>query len=365
MTSASDDRRAAFAGKMTAVLNASAVNTALCLGYRTGLLEAMDRLGGAATSDGIAREAGLDGRYVREWLCVMVCGGIVDLAVSPSGEDLFTLPREHADLLTRRAGSGNIGVYTQELPILTRCVLDDVQRAFRTGEGVPYDRYPPFHDWMAQVAEAKHRKMLVDVFLPSVAGGAVVARLKRGIRVLDVGCSEGVAVLLMAAAFPESSFTGIDISEEALAVARAEAGRLGISNTRFELRDAAGLKDDPVLAGSFDYVTAFDAVHDQTRPLDVLKGIRAVLADGGLFSMVDIKAETELSGNVDHPLGAFLYTVSLMHCMPVGLVDGGAGLGTMWGRGRALEMLREAGFATVEVCEIPTDPFNAHYLCGG
>jgi len=104
-------------------------------------------------------------------------------------------------------------------------------------------------------------------------------------------------------------------------------------------------------------------VHDQTRPMEVLKGIRAVLAEGGMFSMVDIKAETPLAGNLDHPLGPFLYTVSLMHCMAVGLVDGGMGLGTMWGRQKALEMLAEAGFKRVEVCEIPEDQFNSHYLC--
>jgi SAM-dependent methyltransferase len=363
-SSSSNAKRAAFASRMTGILNASAVNTALCLGYRAGLFEALDRLDAPATCVEIAREAGLSERYVREWLCVMVCGGVVELSASPSGSDLFRLPREHADILTLRAGGNNMGVYTQEIPLLTQCALDEVQDAVRTGEGVGYDRYPPFQDWMAQVAEARHRTMLVDAFLPSVAGGAMLARLKEGLRVLDVGCSEGVAVLLMAQAFPASSFVGLDISEEALACARAEAARLGLSNARFELRDAASLKDDPSLAGGFGYVTAFDAVHDQTRPLDVLKGIRAVLTPDGLFSMVDIKAETELSGNAGHPLGAFLYTVSLMHCMPVGLVDGGAGLGAMWGRGRALTMLGEAGFAKVEVCDIPSDPFNAHYLCG-
>ena len=348
---------------MTDILNCSALNVAVSLGYRAGLFEALDSFDSPRTCPEIAQASALSERYVREWLAVMVCGGVVELSESQSREDLFLLPREHADFLARRAGSDNLGVYTQEIPLLTQCALEEVLAGFRTGQGVGYDRYPRFQDWMGQVAKAKHRQQLVDVFLPSVANGQVVRRLKEGIRVLDVGCSEGVAVLLMAEAFPQSSFVGIDISGEALGCARGEAGQMGLTNARFEARDAAELGGDAVLVGAFDYVTAFDAVHDQTRPLETLKGIRAVLADGGVFSMVDIKAETELAGNVGHPMGAFLYTVSLLHCMPVGLVAGGEGLGAMWGRRKALAMLQEAGFERVDVCEIPGDQFNSHYLC--
>lgn len=366
MTTAPVDKRAAFAGRMTDILNLSALGTAMCLGYRAGLFEALDVLAAPASCAEVARAAGLAERPVREWLAVMVCGGVVELSESPQGEDLFLLPREHADFLTLRAGSDNLGVYTQELPLLTRCALDEVQRGMATGAGVPYDRYPPFQDWMGQVAATKHRQVLVDVFLPSVADGEMARRLVRGARVLDVGCSEGLVSLLMAAAFPRSEFLGIDISEASVALARAEAARLGLKNARFEVCDAASLAVDSDCAGRFGhfgYVTAFDAVHDQTRPLEVLRGVRAVLAEGGMFSMVDIKAETPLAGNVGYPRGTFLYTVSLMHCMQVGLVDGGAGLGAMWGRQKALDMLEEAGFDAVEVCEIPTDAFNTHYLC--
>jgi len=110
-------------------------------------------------------------------------------------------------------------------------------------------------------------------------------------------------------------------------------------------------------------VTAFDSIHDQTRPLDALINVHAILKQGGLFSMVDIAASSYLSDNRDHPMGPFLYTVSLMHCMPVGLVDGGAGLGMMWGRQGAVKMLNEAGFRMVQVLDIPDDPFNLHFLC--
>jgi ubiquinone/menaquinone biosynthesis C-methylase UbiE len=145
-------------------------------------------------------------------------------------------------------------------------------------------------------------------------------------------------------AFPASRFTGIDISAEALETARVDAREKGLTNVCFEQRDAAELRHPNDLSGRFDYITAFDAIHDQTRPLEALRGIHEILKDDGAFSMIDIAAQSDIDGNRDHPMGAFLYTVSLMHCMPVGLVDGGAGLGMMWGRQLAERDAGQAGF---------------------
>ena len=127
--------------------------------------------------------------------------------------------------------------------------------------------------------------------------------------------------------------------------------------------DAAHLKNNREVEGIFDYVTAFDVIHDQTRPLEALRGVNHILTPDGRFSMVDIAANSNLADNVSHPMGPFLYTVSLMHCMPVGLVGGGVGLGMMWGREKAVEMLTDAGFPQVHVMEIPDDPFNLHFFC--
>jgi ubiquinone/menaquinone biosynthesis C-methylase UbiE len=293
----------------------------------------------------------------------MVSGGIVELSTGIDGGDRFYLPKEHGDLITRRAGNSNLGVYTQEIPLLTVCAMESVYNGFHTGEGVDYSNYRKFQAFMTQLADAKHRQVLIDIFLPSVDNGRVVRQLETGIRVCDLGCAEGVAVMLMAEAFPNSSFVGIDISESAVTEARTESERKGLKNLTFLRSDAAALHESQDLAESFDYVTAFDAVHDQTHPLDALKGVYAMLKKNGTFSMVDIAAGSRLADNKDHPMGPFLYTVSLMHCMPVGMVDGGAGLGMMWGRQKAVEMLKTAGFAQVEVAEIPEDPFNLHFLC--
>ncbi len=352
-----------FAAKMTDVLNYGAINLAMGIGYRLGLFDCLDALESPATANAIAAGAGLAERYVDEWLGVMVSAGVVEISRGEDGVVRYALPPEHGDLLARRAGSGNLGVYTQEIPLLIQCALEDVVQGFRTGEGVPYANYPRFQRFMGELADAKHQQVLVDLFLPSVDQGAIVRRMTAGIRVCDLGCAEGLALILMAEAFPRSEFTGIDISAEALVKARAQAARRGLANIRFLRRDAADLAGAADLSAAFDYVTAFDAIHDQTRPLDALRGVHALLKSGGAFSMVDIAAETGIEANRAHPMGPFLYTVSLMHCLPVGLVDGGTGLGMMWGREKALALLQEAGFADVEVAAIPEDAFNLHYFC--
>lgn len=347
---------------MTDILNYGALNLAMGIGYRTGLFETLDAISDPQPLGEIASAAGVNARYVREWLGVMVTGGIIECTEGEDGEDVYFLPREHGDLITRRAGNANIGVYTQEIPLLTRCALDEVVNGFTTGDGVSYDHYPEFQAFMGQLADAKHREVLVDTFLPSVAGGEAVRRMQQGIRVCDLGCAQGLALILMAEAFPKSSFVGLDISAPAIATAREAARARGLSNISFTVRDSARIAEDPSSAEQFDYILAFDAIHDQTRPLEALCGVYFMLAPGGMFSMVDIAASSRLAKNVDHPMGSFLYAVSLMHCMPVGLVDGGAGLGMMWGREKAVTMLQEAGFEHVSVEQIPDDVFNLHFL---
>jgi len=360
----SDEKRAAFAEKMTAILNGGALNLALGIGYKTGLLDTMDAFDGPRTAAEIAAAAGLDRRYVTEWLGIMACGGIVEVTnQGPGDQEGFRLPAAHGDLLCRRAGENNLGVYTQEVPLLTHLVMDRVVEGFASGEGVSYRHYPAFQQFMGELADAKHASVLVQRFLPSVDGGALVADLEAGIDVCDLGCGSGKAVLLMAAAFPRSRFTGIDLDAEAVALATEAAEKEGLTTARFRCLDAASIEKDPSFENLFDYVTAFDAIHDQTRPLAALRGARHMLRPGGRFSMIDIAAESEISGNLDHPMGAFLYTVSLMHCMPVGLAENGRGLGMMWGREKAMGLLQQAGFAGISVAPIPDDTFNDHYLC--
>ena len=362
MTDYSQEKHQIFSTKLTDILNHGALNLAMGIGYRLGLFDAMDEFQIPATPSAIAEKTGLNERYITEWLGAMVCGGIVELEKNEQGEAVFSLPKEHADLITKRSGASNLGVYTQEIPLLTSSVMENVVEGFKDGNGVGYEKYTEFQRFMTQLADAKHNRMLVQTFLPSVKNGLLVEKLKSGIRVCDLGCAEGVALMLMAEAFPKSRFVGIDIGEEVIRSAERTAKERGISNASFLQLDAASLADNPEWKNTFDYVTAFDAIHDQTRPLEAMRGSYAVLKPGGEFSMVDIAASSDLSENAVHPMGAFLYTVSLMHCMPVGLVNGGAGLGMMWGRQRAVKMLEAAGFCSIEVLNIPYDSFNLHFF---
>ncbi len=357
------DRQAAFGRRMADILNYGALNLAMAVGYRTGLFEAMASFSVPRTAAAISAKAGLNARYVREWLGVMATGDVVELVLGNDGIERYLLPPEHAAFLVKSAACADLAVYTQEIPLLTLCAMEPVIRAFQTGEGVSYDAYPRFQSFMSELANAKHRQVLLETFLPSVADGLLVECLNRGIRVCDLGCGEGVAMLLMARAFPRSRFTGIDSDAGAVDSARGEIAALGLKNADVRLMDAATLTDDVRLKGAFDYIIAFDAIHDQSRPLEALQGAHHMLSDQGMFSMVDIAAHTRHHDNKNHPMGPFLYAVSLMHCLPVGLVNGGAGLGMMWGREQATEMLHVAGFTSVQVMEIPEDPFNLHFFC--
>lgn len=361
--SADDAQVTSFGDRMTEILNYGALNLAMGLGYRTGLFDAMDTFDTPRPVTDIAAAAGLDPRYVKEWLGVMVSGGIVEITRDTDGRDAFFLPPAHADVLTRRAGNRNLGVYTQEIPLLTECAMAAVFDGFYTGDGVPYEKYPDFQRFMTQLADAKHQAVLVDVFLTSVDGGRMLDRMKDGIRVCDVGCAEGVALMLMAEAFPESLFVGIDISPAAIQKAQSDARGRALENVVFHCMDVAAADTWGKFEGHFDYITAFDAIHDQQKPLEALAGVYHMLKPGGSFSMVDIAADSDMAVNKSHPMGAFLYTVSLMHCMPVGLVDGGAGLGMMWGRQQAEAMLKKAGFRDCLVAPVPEDAFNLHFFC--
>lgn len=175
---------------------------------------------------------------------------------------------------------------------------------------------------------------------------------------LDVGCGRGHAINLMAQAFPNSQFLGLDFSQEGIATGQAEAARLGLSNAHFAVQDVALLDSHR----QYDLITAFDAIHDQAHPASVLQGIATALHPNGVFLMVDIAASSKVGENLDHMLGPFLYTVSCMHCMTVSLAYGGEGLGTMWGEQKARQMLADAGFTEVMVQQVPGDLFNNYFI---
>jgi ubiquinone/menaquinone biosynthesis C-methylase UbiE len=340
-----------FAERLMAVLNGGALALMTAIGHRTGLFDTMATLP-PSTSAELAEAAGLNERYVREWLAAMTTGGIVE---HDPNALTFYLPPDHAGWLTRAVGPDNLALQAQYIGLLAQ-VEDGVAHSFRHGGGVPYSEFRTFTKLMAEDSGTVQDAALIAAILPLVPG--LVERLQRGIMVADVGCGSGHAINLMAQEFPASRFTGLDISDEGLATAAAEAETQGLTNVRFEKRDAATLDGSE----QFDFVTTFDAIHDQALPDLVLKGIARSLRPSGVYLCVDIAASSILSENMDHPLGPLLYTVSCMHCMTVSLAQGGMGLGTMWGQQKALQMLGDAGFTSIDVKHVEGDIFNNYYI---
>jgi ubiquinone/menaquinone biosynthesis C-methylase UbiE len=348
-TTTASDSAEAVVGRLMQVFDDGAIAVLASIGHSTGLFETLATLP-PATSEQVADAAGLNERYVREWLGGIVTAGIVDY--DPAART-YSLREDYRPFVTGRTAD-NIARQFRYITLMGQVVPKIVER-FRTGGGLAYADYPDFHAVMAEDSASTNDAALVEAILPLTG---LVERLRAGLDVVDVGCGQGHAINLMARAFPASRFTGIDFSDESLAVARSEAADWGLANARFTTQDATTITD----AAAYDLVTAFDAIHDQAHPGTVLANIRRALRTGGTFLMVDINASSRLEDNVDLPWASFLYAASLTHCMAVSLGQGGEGLGTVWGVQTAERMLHEAGFTSVVRHEFPDDPFNAYFV---
>lgn len=344
----------AFAGRLLGALNDAALCLMASIGHRTGLFDAM-RDQAPQTSPEIASRAGLNERYVREWLGAMVTSGVV--IVDPQSVR-YHLPPEHAAYLTRAATTDNLAVFAQYLPLLGN-VEDDIVECFRNGGGVPYERYARFHAVMAEDSGLSVRSSLESHILPLIPG--LDDRLRGGVRVLDAGCGSGRALIRLAELFPKSRFVGMDLSNEAIRAAREEVAAKGLKNVEFAAVDLSRF-DRTAEPESFDFITTFDAVHDQGQPLSVLKGIHRALKRDGVYLIQDINGSSHAYKNIGHPIGTFLYTASCLHCMTVSLAQGGEGLGAMWGEEKTREYLQRAGFRSVEKHELAHDIQNNWYV---
>ena len=344
-------RAQAFGLRALGILNDSFLGIGLSVGHRTGLFETLARLP-PATSEQIAEATNLNERYVREWLAAMTVG---DIVTYDAARDTYALPAEHAASLTRAAGPGNMAGTAQFVALLAH-VETDVVNAFRDGGGVGYERFEHFHELMREDSAQVFDAALIGAILPLVAG--LPEKLSAGAALADIGCGSGHAVNVLARHYAKSTITGFDIADAALAAGRAEAAEWGLTNARFEKLDVATLDLD----GVFDAITAFDAVHDQAFPRTVLRAVYRALKPAGVFLMGDVAASSNLADNLEHPFAPSGYSMSYLHCMTVSLAQGGEGLGTMWGRQKALDLLAEAGFRESEVKQIDGDPFNNYFI---
>jgi SAM-dependent methyltransferase len=317
-------RGSGFSQAMRLVLNHAMLALAVSLGRRTGLFETMARLP-PATSDWIARAAGLDERYVREWLAAMVTGRIVDY---DGARGTYRLPAEHAACLTGRAGTDDVSLAMQSVSALAQ-VEAQVAACFRSGDGLPVERFEEWERLHSEWVTRTHNAFLIDRVLPLVPG--LVGQLGAGIDVLDVGGPAGQANTLLARAFPRSRFAG----------------------------DAPLL---PEQEGAFHLVTAFDCVHEHPDPPGLLRAVHQALRPGGTFLCMETAGSSDLADNVDHPRGPFIYTTSTLHCLPVSRAAGGLGPGAMWGEEEARRMITSTGLREVVARRIEGDAVHVYYL---
>ena len=346
------ERAAAFASRLLGALNDGALCLMVSIGHRTGLFDALRELP-PSTSAEIAAAARLNERYVREWLGAMTTSGVVEL--DPKTRR-YTLPAEHASSLTRAAAADNMGVFAQYIGELGS-VESDIVECFREGGGVPYSKYKRFHEVMAEDSGQSVMSSLESHIVPLVPG--LHERLMRGIRVLDLGCGRGRILHRLATLYPKSRFVGIDLSGEAIDYATRAARSL--ANVEYRAQDLSDF-DRSAEPEGFDFVTTFDAIHDQAQPLNVLRGIHRTLRSDGVYLMQDISGTSHVHKDVEHPLGTLLYTVSCMHCMTVSLAQGGEGLGAMWGEEKTREYLQRAGFREVTKKTLAHDIQNNWYI---
>jgi SAM-dependent methyltransferase len=316
-----------MAGAMTAGM--------VYVGTRTGLFRAM-RGRGPLALDEVVRASGLQARYVEEWLKGMASAGYLDY--EPQTQR-YTLSEEHAHFLASEGSDHFAGGMFEMVPALLR-VAPQVAEAFVRGGGVRFEDFGP--DCVAAldlINRGQYEHRFTDYWLQALP--EVVARLRAGGRMLDVGCGSGRVCMAFAKAFPQAEIVGIDPDAESIRRAR-EAGK--DSGVVFQVGSSA---DMPLDAG-FDLVTICDCIHDLAEPVKVLREIRALLKPGGTLFIVEPKAADRLEDN-RHAVATMFYGFSLFHCMTQSLARGGPGLGTCMGPGTAQQLLREAGFSRFEI----------------
>jgi len=238
--------------------------------------------------------------------------------------------------------------------------MDALLEAFRTGDGIPYSEYgADLHEGQAGFTRPMFDQLLGSEWLPAIP--AVHARLQADppARVADVACGEGRSSVAIARAYPKVSVDGIDEDEASIVGARAHLAGSGVEErVTFHLRDAAEHESEE----RYDLVTIFEALHDMSYPVEVLTACRAMLADGGSVVVCDERVADGFTAPGDE-LERFYYGVSVLHCLPVGMVgEGAAGTGTVMRTETVRRYAEEAGFTNFEVLPIENDFYRFYQL---
>ena len=342
-----------YAGRVARTLNGGFVSMMISIGHRTALFDVMAALP-PSTSQQVANAAGLDERYVREWLAAMSSANIIDYDARTA---MWFLPLEYAAVLARGAGANSLAPAAQMLSVLAS-VEDQVVAGFRGGGGVMPEAYERLNEMVSNEKSQLIDESYVDALLELVPG--MRARLESGAVVLDAGCGDGALLLTMARMFPRSLFRGYDISGDAIDRALEHAEEADLRNVDFAVGDVASIEEPR----AYDLVLAFETIRELAFPRVFLRRVVAALKRDGLFLMQEVGVSTYLARNLEHPFAPMLYALSCMHAVPVALSQEGEALGVMWGKERAMQMLAEAGFRSVRFETLPVDDLRYYCVAG-
>lgn len=333
----------ALLGTMVNELGAAANAALVLVGDKLGLYEALSD-GEARTAAELAQKTGTRERLVAEWLSSQAASGFVSF--DQSSNRFFLSPEQRA-VLADEASPVNMtgGFYS-----LAACFADEPKLvdAFRGTRGLGWgDHSNCLFCGVERFFRPGYRAHLVGEWLPALDG--VVEKLRRGARVADVGCGHGASTLIMAEAFPNSEFVGIDFHERSIAHAKEHAN--GTKNVRFEVGRAQDFKGQ-----GFDLVTIFDALHDMGDPVGAARHAREALKPDGTLMLVEPMAGDSLAANLN-PVGRIYYAFSTSICVPTSLnQEVGAALGAQAGEKRLSEVVEQGGFTRFR--RAAETPFN-------
>jgi 2-polyprenyl-3-methyl-5-hydroxy-6-metoxy-1,4-benzoquinol methylase len=325
-----------------------------------------DRLGfygtladrGPATAAELAAATDTHERYVREWLEQQAVTGILEVSGEES-ERRYDLPEGHAEVLAERDNPNYLAPFARMMAGMVR-PLPEVIEAFRSGGGVPYARYDAdFCEGQAEMNGLQFDNLLGSEWLPAVPD--VHARLGQDppARVADVACGAGRSSIALARAYPNVRVDGFDLDEYSVRLARANLSGTGLEDrVSFAVRDAG----DNTFSGSYDLVTVFEALHDMPHPVEALRTIRDLVAEGGTVIVADERAADTFTAPGDE-VERLLYGWSVLHCLPVGMSEQpSAATGTVMRAETLRQYASEAGFGGVEVLPIENDFWRFYRL---
>ncbi|MEM7325246.1 MAG: class I SAM-dependent methyltransferase [Actinomycetota bacterium] len=329
---------------------------AVHLGNRLGLYEILNRQG-PLTFDELAANGRIDARYAQEWLEQQAVAGYlsVDDPAAEAQIRRYSLPEEHRGVLADPADGAHVAPLARMLVGIAN-VLDEVEAAYRTGDGVAYERYGAhFRNGQGGVNRPAFENDLVDAWLPAVPG--VEAALANGGRLADVGCGQGWSTVAIAKRWPTADVVGVDMDAASIADART-VNEKNNGAARFATLDGGSLDE----LGSFDVVTLLEALHDMAHPVDALRSIRGALQPGGVLVVADELVADDFMAPGDE-LERMMYGWSVSHCLPAARAEqDSAALGTVLRADTVRALAAEAGFGSVDVVDVDGGFFRIYAL---